>query len=133
MDESVKQPLMFRITVAEGFRVPLHTKDKRMIRQFNAFNQSIRSEGIDPEVFPQRFDSLVVPAVNAQLARSHDGGQERIRSDIHIMHRVSGRVKPGVVQLRSELRRQILIERPAQDAGKKLHSAANSQDRRPAC
>lgn len=70
-----------------------------MIRQFNAFNQSIRSYGVDPEVFPQHFDALVVPAVDAQRACTHDEGQERIRLDIHFMHRVSGHVKPGMAQL----------------------------------
>ena len=104
-----------------------------MIRQFNAFNQSVRSDGVDLEVLPQRLDALVVPAVDAQRACTHDGGQERIRLDIHFMHRVSGHVKPGMAQLRSELGRQILIKRPAQDAGKELHSTANGQDRHPAC
>ena len=49
-----------------------------MIRQFNAFNQSIRSYGVDPEFFPQRFDALVMPAVDAHRACTHDGGQERV-------------------------------------------------------
>ena len=65
-DESVKQSLMLRIPVAEGFRMPLNTEDKRMIRQFDAFDQTIRSCGADPQVFPQYLDALVMPAVYAQ-------------------------------------------------------------------
>ena len=112
--------------------MPLDADHKRMIGKLDAFGQAVRRDSADPQAFSGIPDPLVVAAVDLQAPRARDGGKQGARPHVHRVRRLRRDFIAGVADRRSELLRQVLVQRPAQDAGQDLYAAADGQERHPA-
>ena len=112
----IEKLLMFRITVGEGFRMPLDAQGKRIAGKFNTFGQAVRRDRTDNQTVSGYADTLVMAAVYIQRGNADDGRQQCAGTHIHCMYRIPRNIITGMAQGGSELLGKILIQMSAKDA-----------------